>query len=188
MDSYFEISAIPDPELLQTAVVAQLMQELHRLLPAYDGRVGVSFPGYGQSRTLGGIIRVHGTTHDLDRLNFDVRNDPGIRSYGLISEVSSVPNSVKGYARFQRLHSKGGSHLRRLQQRHRSRGTWTKELEESISQKYAAPVSCPHVALKSASTGQSRFLLFIEKSCSENSADGEFNAYGLSKTATVPLF
>lgn len=188
MDSYFEIRAIPDPELLQSAVVAQLMQDLHKLLPAFDGRVGVSFPGYGQARTLGGIIRLHGSLHDLERLNFEVRNDPGMRSYGLIFDVSSVPENVKGFARFQRLHVKGGSHLRRLQQRHRSRGTWTKELEESISQKYEAQISCPHVSLKSASTGQPRFLLFIERYGSENSVDGEFNAYGLSRTATVPLF
>lgn len=188
MDSYFEIRAIPDPELLQSAIVANLMQKIHGLLPAYDGRVGLSFPGYGQARTLGGIIRIHGNTNDLERLNFDVRNDPGMRSYGLISDVSSVPDSIKGYAKFQRLHAKGNSHLRRLQQRHQARGTWTKELEESISRKYAVQVSCPHVSLKSASTGQPRFLLFIERCGSDSSADGEFNAYGLSKTATVPLF
>lgn len=188
MDSYFEIRAIPDAELLQSAVVAQLMQDLHALLPAYEGRVGVSFPGYGQAGTLGGIIRLHGSLDDLERLNFEVRNDPGMRSYGLISDVSSVPENVKGFARFQRLHVKGGSHLRRLQQRHRSRGTWTKELEESISQKYATHMSCPHIALRSASTGQPRFRLFIHRSYSENAVGGEFNAYGLSRIATVPLF
>lgn len=188
MDSYFEIRAIPDPELLQSAIVANLMQKIHGLLPAYQGRVGLSFPGYGQARTLGGIVRLHGCAPDLERLNFEVRNNPDVRSYGLISDVSSVPGSVKGYAKFQRLHAKGNSHLRRLQQRHRARGTWTKELEESISKKYTLKVSCPHVVLKSASTGQSRFLLFIERCGSDSSADGEFNAYGLSKTATVPLF
>lgn len=188
MDSYFEIKAIPDPELLQSAVVAQLMQELHGLLPAYDGRVGVSFPAYGQARTLGGIVRVHGKANELERLNFDVHNNATIRSYGLVTEVSAIPGSIKGYARFQRLHTKGGSHFRRLQQRHKARGTWTNELEESISRKYEATISCPHVALKSASTGQPRFMLFIERVGSESPAEGKFNAYGLSGMASVPLF
>lgn len=191
MDSYFEIKAIPDPELMQSAVLAQLMQVLHGLLPAYQGSVGLSFPGYGQARTLGGILRLHGSSSDLAQLSHQVHNDATVGSYALVTEVMSVPEKPKGYAVFQRLHVRGSSHFRRLEKRHRARGTWTPELEQGMAEKYQQATICPHVALKSHSTGQARFLLFIERKSRAEPAAGRFNAYGLSRleeAVTVPLF
>ncbi|MBN1007481.1 type I-F CRISPR-associated endoribonuclease Cas6/Csy4 [Amphritea pacifica] len=188
MDSYFEIKAIPDPELLQSAIVAQLMQALHGLLPAYEGRVGISFPAYGQARALGGILRLHGTSEDMQRLLDQAHDDSVLSNYALITDVLMVPEKVKGYALYRRRHVKGESDIRRLVKRHKARGTWTAELEEAIFAKYRQPRNCPHVTLKSYTTRQAKFMLFIEQEMQGKAVEGEFNAYGLSKGSTVPWF
>jgi len=189
MDSYFEIKAIPDPELLQTAVIAQLMQSLHGLLPAYQGRVGLAFPGYGQARSLGGILRLYGTAEDLQRLHDQVRDLPLFSSYSLVTPLRTVPKSLADHAIFQRLHVKGESHYRRQLKRHKARGTWSEELEQAIAAKYRKTLTCPYVSLKSYSTGQPVFLLFVERKHTAEMKLGRFNSYGLSKDgATVPWF
>lgn len=188
MDSYFEIKAIPDPELLQSAIVAQLMQALHGLLPTYEGRVGISFPAYSQSRTLGGILRLHGTSEDMQKLREQARDHSVLTNYALITDVLLVPEKVKGYSLYRRRHVKGESDIRRMVKRHKERGTWTAELEEAIFAKYRQPLNCPHVTLKSYTTGQPKFMLFIERKMLGKAVEGDFNAYGLSKGGTVPWF
>jgi len=188
MDSYFDIKAIPNPELLQSAVVGELMQAVHSLLPAFGGRVAVGFPAYGQVNTLGGIIRLYGMQSDLNDLHALALEHPGIRNYGLTTPIAAVPDSPKGHAAYTRLHVKGASHYRRLEKRHKARGTWTAELAAGIDEKYRQATHCPHVSLRSHTTNQ-RFILFIQQSRRKEAREGEFNAYGLSiDGATVPLF
>lgn len=50
MDSYCELKALPNPEIIQSAVIAELMQVLHKLLPACEGQIGLDFPAYGQHK------------------------------------------------------------------------------------------------------------------------------------------
>ena len=189
MDSYFEIKAIPDPELLQSAVLAQLMQSLHGLLPAYQGRIGLAFPGYGQARSLGGILRLHSTADDLRRLHDEVCDLAVFTSYSLVTSLMTIPKSLAGYAVFQRLHVKGESHYRRQLKRHKARGTWSEELEQAIAANYRKTLACPYVSLKSYSTGQPVFLLFVERKRKADMQPGDFNGYGLSTNgATLPLF
>jgi CRISPR-associated endonuclease Csy4 len=188
MNSYFDIKAIPDPELLQSTVVGELMQALHKLLPKYEGRIGVGFPGYGQSRTLGGIIRMHGSEQDLRKLECEARDNSTVNSYALITPAEEIPGFIKGYAIYQRLHVKGASHYRRLEKRHKARGTWTEQLEQDIAENYRQATICPHAGLRSLSTGQC-FLLFVQQSKCKEQMSGMFNAYGLSiDGANVPLF
>lgn len=188
MDSYFEIKAIPDPELLQSAVIGQLMQAVHSYLPRHEGRIGISFPAYGQARTLGGILRLHGEHGDLAQLHLSLQNTPSVSSYGLITDVKPVPNKLRGNIRFKRRHTKGYSHFKRLEQRNHAKGNWTPEHQAAVAAKYSESIKCPHVALRSHSTGQGKFLLFIEREMLPAKIEGIFNNYGLSKTATVPWF
>lgn len=188
MDSYFDIKAIPDPELLQSAVIGQLMQVVHGLLPAFEGRVGLAFPGYGQSRTLGGILRLHGMAKDLEKLAFEISNQATIRSYALVCPLAEIPGHASIHVEYQRLHTKGQSHYRRLEARHKARETWTSELEHAIAEKYREAIHCPHVTLKSKSNGN-RFLMFIAKKLHDHPVNGSFNDYGLSVNgSTLPLF
>ena len=187
MDSYFDIKALPNAEILQSAVIAHLMQQLHRVLPQYGGRIGLSFPAYGQQRTLGGIIRVLGVKSDVEQIFQQLNKSAAVKDYGLITPASVIPSSVTKHAFFMRVHAKGKSRFERLKRRHVERGTWTSELEVAASEKMKQPLHLPHVRFKSASTGES-FLLFLNRRLCGLPVEGVFNGYGLSKTATVPWF
>ncbi len=189
MDSYFELKALPDPEIIQSAVVSELMQAVHSLLINYDGRVGIDFPAYGQQRTLGGIIRLLGNQQDMDSLRSALAEHRSVQDYGLLTARNVIPDNISGYVCCSRRHTKGSnSRFQRLKKRHQARGTWSESLEQTILQKFAKPLHLPHVALKSASTGQ-RLLLFIERKHNKQQCPGQYNSYGLGLGgASVPAF
>lgn len=188
MNSYFEIKALPNPEIIQSTVVAYLMQSLHQMLPAYTGRIGLDFPGYGQQRTLGGTIRVFGSEDDVTGLKGRAERNPNIASYGLVTPVSTVPASITQYVSCTRVHARGASRLKRLKLRHQAKGTWTDELESQVIARLELGLNLPHVNLGSGSTGQ-RFKLFVRRSISGSKGTGLFNAYGLSLgEANLPMF
>lgn len=189
MDSYFDIKALPNPEIIQSAVVAHLMQALHKLLPQFQGRPGVDFPAYGQQRTLGGIIRLLGNEGDLQQLNEQIKKTAEFNNYAFVTECSSIPENIKKHAVYKRKHSKGNSRFRRLKNRHETKGTWSDELAKTVNEKFNLPSRLPHVCLSSASTNQPQFLLFIKERFIPEAKIGLFNGYGLSLDgATVPKF
>lgn len=49
LSHYIELKAIPQAELTQAEVLSHLMQHIHRLLPAYAGRIGIAFPATASS-------------------------------------------------------------------------------------------------------------------------------------------
>ena len=187
MDSYLDIKALPNPEIIQSAVVAHLMQALHGLLPGYEGRIGLDFPAYGQQRTLGGIIRVLGNKADIQNLYQRIRTSALFSDYAFTTEISEIPGQISKYVKYQRYHAKGSSRFNRLKKRHEARGTWTEELAKGASNKFNARAKLPHISMQSTSTGQN-FMLFVKQSVHSEPQQGEFNAYGLSFNATVPKF
>ena len=188
MDSYFDMKALPNPEIIQSAVLAHLMQQLHKLLPVFDGRIGLAFPAYGQQRTLGGIIRVLGESKDVEKLYDQLQCMADVSDYALLTSVEPTPMNITQYARYTRAHAKGNSRLQRLKRRHQAAGTWTDELAAAIASKYSQPLHLPHVSLNSVSSGQV-FILFVRRNVVQEQGKGAFNAYGLSLgDATVPVF
>lgn len=189
MDSYFDIKALPNPEIIQSAVIGHLMQALHKLLPTFQGRLGIDFPAYGQQKTLGGIIRLLGTKEDIKNLREQVKQTAVFNDYAFITEHSAVPESINKYAIYKRKHAKGNSRFRRIKKRHEAEGRWTDDLAQAVSEKFKLPVHLPHVCLSSASTDQQQFMIFIKEKFTLNAHTGKFNAYGLSLDgATVPKF
>ncbi len=188
MDSYFDIKALPNPEIIQSAVVAHLMQQLHKLLPAFDGRIGLAFPAYGQQRTLGGIIRVLGECKDVERLYQQLQGMADVSDYALLTPIEPTPVNITQYARYTRAHAKGNSRLQRLKRRHQAACTWTDELATAIASKYSQPLHLPHVSLNSVSSGQA-FILFVRRQVVQEQKRGAFNSYGLSLgNVAVPAF
>lgn len=189
MDSYFDIKALPNPEIPPLTVVAHLMQQLHQILPKYAGEIGLDFPGYRKKQGLGAVIRLLGTHEAIKRINEKVTNTPDIAGYGMITPLEQVPSSVSKFARFSRVHMKGNSRLTRLKNRHLARGTWTDELAMAAQGKFNEVIDLPYVNLLSGSTGQ-HFNLFISRVTVKHPIDGAFNGYGLSidNLATVPQF
>ncbi len=188
VDNYIDIKAMPNPEIIQSAVVAHLMQALHGLLPVYKGKIGLDFPMYGQRRTLGSIIRVLGNKADIQNLYQRIRTCAVFSDYAFTTEISKIPGQVSKYAKYQRYHAKGSSRFNRLKKRHEARGTWTEELAKEASSKFSTQTKLPHISMQSTSTGQN-FILFVKQRIYSEPHQGEFNAYGLSLgNATVPKF
>ena len=188
MDSYCELLALPNPEIIQSAVVAELIQVLHKRLPTYEGQIGLAFPGYGQQRTLGGIIRILGPETAINSLHQTLANETSVRDYALLTPVKPIPANIKKHICYERRQTKGNSHFNRLKKRHQQKGTWSEELESAVKLKHNAHLRLPHAKLQSASTGQG-FLLFIQRKERPKPVSGAFNGYGLAfDGTTVPSF
>ena len=187
MNRYFDLEAIPNPQIAQVDVVAQLMQQAHAQLPQYLGRVGLSFPEYRTEKTLGRIIRVFANDKDLTDLHSSIKANPRFSNYCTVGEVLHAPEEPEAYTCFVRVQPKGNSRLQRLKRRHQAKGTWTNEFEQEVEKKYATKEQLPHVSLRSISNGQ-KFILFVKQEKRPQSTEGFFSSYGLSNTTTVPWF
>lgn len=185
---YLEIKAIPQTELTQTMVINHLMQSLHGILPAYNGKIAIGFPAYGQLNTLGGIIRLFGSQADITQLHKQLLQSNQFTDYSLITTVTNVPQLITSYTRFSRVHTKGMSALRRAEKRLKAQGIWTQDILQRMITKWGAEkLKLPHIHLTSKSTNQA-FILWIKKQTLNNPVKGDFNAYGLSQQATIPNF
>lgn len=181
---YIEIKAIPQVDMLQTEVISFCLQKLHRILPHFEGRIGLAFPAYGNDKTLGGIIRIFGSENDCGFIYFKLQ---ALRDYALISESMQIPEKVRSYRVYQRVQSKGQSAVRRAEKRLKAQGKWSEDVRQNMLQKQATQRVYPHAHLKSSSTKQ-QFILAIKSVYKAKSVEGSFSAYGLSQTATVPHF
>ncbi len=192
---YFDIKAIPQAEMLQSAVVSHLLQVLHRYLPEYntdnDDPVALAFPAYGQAETLGGIIRVLGSEEKVSALRTQLGE---ISDYALITDCQKIPEKVKGYAYFYRQRFKGKSHLKHLKQRAESRGEpWTETHEKAVTRKYAFHKHVPFAVLKSSSTQQDKVWLHIAMEKVDSPSQAPLSTYGVNAKSqatkmTVPIF
>ena len=191
MNQFFEIKALPDPEIIQSTILGFLMDSVHKnivQLQTGKGQVGVAFPCYGQHRSLGGIIRLIGEKAYLEELHELVCADSIFEDYALATVIQPVPEEIVGHCEYRRIHPKGNSHFRRLKKRQQARGSWNEEAEAEIEQKFLQPLGLPHVYLQSKSTDQ-KYPLFVKAFFHKTPKKGTFNCYGLSLSgATVPSF
>ena len=188
LSHYFDIKAIPQADMLQSEVVALVIQGLHGELPPFAGGIGLAFPGYGQRRTLGGIVRVLGALGDLENLHATLGAGELI-DYALIGAVTAIPSAVKGHLCFARKHIKGASDSRRAEKRLAAQGVPAAEIARRLQEKArnASRNHVPHVHLESHSTGQ-KMVLCVTRHRKQKAQIGPFSGYGLSRTATVPDF
>lgn len=187
---YFELRAVPQIEISQVEVINQLMQCLHLNLVNHQGNIAVSFPCYGrpQKKTVGGIIRLHGPKLPLMALYEALANVALIRDYAITLPILPIPDKVTGYSRLIRVNPKGQSALRRAEKRLTAQGKWSLDVKQKMVEKWGnVHLDYPHLCLKSHSTGQQFILWLKQQSCNEP-IQGEFNSYGLSRSATVPVF
>ena len=188
MDHYLQILAIPNLEIEQSVVCSELMQAIHQMLPTFEGRIGLTFPLYKPKRTLGPVIRAHGSKEDLIDLSLQLHSNRTVTNYSILEEIKPVPKNIVRHVRYHRHQVRNHSRLRRMKKRQEAQGTWSAEKEAHIKHTIAIRIELPFVKLKSASTDQ-EFFLFINRTQTKKPDEGLFNAYGLSlKTATLPMF
>lgn len=184
MDYYIDIEVLPDPEFLETTLMNALFAKLHRALVQVSyGEIGVSFPDV--AKNLGSVLRVHGTEAALSRLS-ELNWLQGLRDYTAVSAPQKVSATAQ-HRVVRRVQAK--SNVARLRRRSVKKG-WLTE-EEAIAKiplTNEKTLRLPYLQLKSGSTQQA-FRLFVEHGpLLDRPIVGEFSAYGLSNTATVPWF
>ncbi|WP_319561093.1 type I-F CRISPR-associated endoribonuclease Cas6/Csy4 [Marispirochaeta sp.] len=183
MDYYIEITLLPDPEFPVTLLMNSLYSKLHKAL--YDlnsTSIGISFPNY--NRTLGNVLRLHGTMHDLE--NLITRKWIGaMTGYCKISEVNSIPEKVQYRSIYRKQATMSHAKVRRLIKRgsisEKDIGNYTKKMSNRT-------LNHPYIELVSASNGNKHRRYIEFGPFTDKPISGSFDMFGLSKKATIPWF
>ena len=184
---YIDITLLPDAEFSHAHLLAALYAKLHQALALHQANdIGVSFPQHSlRPRTLGTVVRVHGTVAGLARL---MRTDwlQGMRDHVKRSNVQPVPENAPHCVVQRRQFKTSVERLRR--RRMQRKGESAEQAAAAIPQSVERTPNLPYVQLKSATTKQP-FFLFIEiGKVHTTPVIGLFNTYGLSQTTTIPWF
>lgn len=185
MDHYVDLNLLPDPEFPIPTLMNALFAKLHRVFVQLNSSdIGVSFPAIARHH-LGSVLRLHGSKSALENL-MQQSWLKGMRDHTEVSEAQPVPANA-GYCRVVRVQAKSSAERlrRRYQKRHpdESPESVQQRVPDSIEQR----LELPFIRLKSLSTGQD-YPLFIQQQPASDKQAGLFNTYGLSQTATLPLF
>jgi len=186
MNRYIEFRLLPDPENAVTQIMNVLYGKLHLALAELGtGDVGVSFPDIESTRNLGMRLRLHGTADALGRL-MRINWTSGMKDYVTQSPVTPVPADAT-FRSLYRVQAKSNPERlrRRLMKRH---GMDAEMAAVQIPDSAVEMLKLPYLQIKSLSSGEP-FRLFVQIGPVEQEAQsGVFNAYGLSREATVPWF
>lgn len=188
MNYYIEIKLLHDPEIGLGFLWKKVFTQVHLALAERgNGNIGISFPQYGDKIfPLGDSLRLFtGNEKDLESLNIHEWLQR-LQDYVTISGIQKTPDAIQEYALFSRKQVKTSKErqARRYAKRHQVEYEEALKHYENMEEKV---LELPFVMLQSLSSNQ-EMKLFIEKSWSATEIIGNFNAYGLSKEATVPWF
>ena len=185
MTHYITIQIIASKELKENRVLNALMGQLHKSLAQLKSTdVGISFPL--MRITPGTILRIHGTPQRLQELPLKEWVS-GLPDNCKISEIQEVPADVEHCMFSRKQRNMSASKLRRLIKR----GTISPEDINTYREKMFdtfLDFNLPFIELDSTSNGN-HYIMHIKKSETFPTAKiGQFNSFGLSRIATVPMF
>lgn len=184
MDYYLELRIRPDEEVPLYFLRNKIFTKLHKIL--HDQKqtsVGISFPGYKVK--LGEVIRLHG---DKDSLEAIQQSNwlGGLSGYCELSDILLVPDKVEGYRTVSRIQqNQTNAKLNRLIKRN---DVSDKDIKNYKTKMFASGLDNPYLELQSKSTGEKYRLYVAFGEMLEKAVEGDFNHFGLSKTATIPWF
>ncbi len=190
MTHYLDIVLRPDPEFGPNVLLAALFAKLHRALVASpaQGEIAVSFPQYTEGRApLGCALRLLGPQVALSQL-MALNWISGMRDHTRLTPVLPVPATAqhRSIRRVQVQSSAERMRRRRMRRHNESAEDALLKIPDSAG---ANCTDLPWLDVHSTSSGGHRFKLFLRHGdVSSNPVSGEFNAYGLSNTATVAWF
>lgn len=187
---YIDITLRPDPHLSHAHLLGALVSRLHRaLVLGQTTDIGVSYPEHLvwplASRTLGGVLRLHGTPLALQRL---MAQDwlHGMHAHTHSGGLRPAPADAPHRTVHRRQFKTSAERLRR--RRARRKGETAEQAEAAIPDSAERRPNLPSVRLHSSSTGQSFCLCVEHGPLQAQPVPGAFNAYGLGRPATVPWF
>ncbi len=187
---YIDITLLPDPEFSHAHLLGALVAKLHRALAlGQTTDIGTSYPRHVSQprsrRTLGPLLRLHGTPDALQRL-MGQNWLQGMRDHTDVSEPRPAPADAQHITVRRRQFKTNADRLRR--RRMQRKGETAEQAAAAIPDTVERQPDLPFVQLRSSSTGQP-FCLCIEHGTPQPQAiSGAFNAYGLALEATVPWF
>ena len=202
MNHYIEIKLNPDDDIPVYFLRNTCFKKLHKaLFTLKKNDIGVSFPSYEEKvrsdkieRYLGDTIRLHGNKSALEALQ-QSNWLGGLAGYCEVGEILPVPENIEGYRTVSR--KQPTMTLKKLEKRiqhQKASGVLNTEDEIKAYQRqykekmYASSLDNPYLELQSTSTGK-LYRVFIQMGeIQDNPVSGEFNYFGLSKTATIPWF
>lgn len=183
MDYYQDITVLPDPEFNESVLLNAVYAKLHRAICQFaPSKIGVSFPAVG--KTLGNTIRLHGAEASLKLLDTQKWRQ-GLQDYTFATELLPVPANAK-FRTVKRVQAKSVHNKRK---RSVAKGWLTEvQAQEKIPDNQFKVLKLPYAQLKSLSNGNIMRVYIQHGELQECPAEGEFNSYGLSPTATIPWF
>ncbi|MDT8405902.1 MAG: type I-F CRISPR-associated endoribonuclease Cas6/Csy4 [Methylococcales bacterium] len=183
MQHFIDVRIKPDAELRENVLLNKVYTKLHKALCDLKSTdIGVSFPEY--KLKLGCVIRVHATENRLKTLQQSGWLG-GLIGYCEVSPVQSIPDQVP-YRTVSRIQSTmSPAKLKRLIKRGSIQESEIKQYKAKMFQK---GLDNPFLELESESNGHlhRRYITFSE--LTDKPILGEFDQFGLSKTATIPWF
>lgn len=185
MDYYLDIIVKPGLEYSDNTIMNHLYASLHKTLFDYGNKkIGCSFPQVA-NLGLGSCLRLHGSQTALEDL-MAVKWLKKFEDYVQLKPLAKVPEKV-AYRVVRRVQVK--SSPERLLRRSIKKGKLSlEEAEQRLQSMHAKTTKLPYLRVKSTSTGQYFRLFVIHDEIMQKPAEGEFNHYGFSQTATIPWF
>jgi len=183
MNHYIDIQIKPDAEMRENVLLNKVYTKLHKAF--YDLKstaLGVSFPKY--KIKLGDVLRVHGERSAIELLQ--KKNWlGGLSGYCETSNINPIPNDVQ-YRTISRIQTNmSPAKLRRLIKRGSISADETKKYKAKM---FTQGLDNPYLELESSSNGYLHRHFIVIGKLLDNSVEGEFNQFGLSKIATIPWF
>ena len=166
-----------------------LFTKLHKaLFDLKSTDIGVSFPRADQK--LGCMVRLHSGKESLQELQ--ERNWlGGLSDRCQISDILPVPDTIKGYQVVSRIQpNMRQSKLRRIIKRSQKSENEIRddEVKNYEAKMFEGRLSNPYLELRSTSNSQLYRIYIAFGTLLQEPQSGEFDQFGLSKTATVPIF
>ncbi len=186
------MTLLPSAEISLGFLWKKIYQQVHLALAEQKNSnntfdFALSFPCYNDKVfPLGDCVRIFSSSKEsFERLNINKWLEQ-VQDYILLSEVAATPDGVKQFATFKRKQFK--SNVARLARRYAKRkGIDFEEALKHYEDFSEQETKLPFINVKSLSSNN-EMKIFILQEFKNEKINGEFNAYGLSKTATVPWF
>lgn len=193
MTYYQDIELYPDNEIDIAFLRNKVYTKLHKAifdLSATD--IGISFPQ--SDKKLGCIIRIHSAQGRLNKLQ-NLNWLGGLSGYCKVGDILPVPDKVDGYLTVSRIRQ--NMSISKMQKRiTHQKATGCLKTDDDIkayekqykAKMFKTGLDNPYLELQSTSTGNKYRIYIAFGAIQKQPASGEFNKFGLSPTATVPIF
>jgi len=196
MKYYQELTLIPDAEISLNFLWSKVYPQIHLALvetktPENHSKMGVTFPKYQNTperKTLGNKLRIFSPdTNNLQNLNL-TKWLHTLDDYVHLTSIKEVPDNIKTHASFYRIQKRKTNAQKAYNTAQRLGIPYEKALAHLQGRDETQP-QAPFIHMKSLSSKHSYRLMIGKKITNLNDPQSkEFNTYGLSSKASLPLF